>query len=700
MAPQASNAAGDALCFGIDVGGTFTDCVLTEGDRVWRAKSPTTPGEIGKGVINAARLAAERRGQSLEDTMPKVARFGLGTTAITNVLAARTGRKVGLITTGGFEQMLPFARGARVVDDEGWLVTPKSVVDVETIAGVRERIDRNGDIIIAMDPAEAEAGVRKLVEEQQVEALAISFLWGFLNPVHENTVVEIARRLYPNLTVLSAAELHPAAREFERTSFAVLNAYVSGALGGIDDLDATLRAMGMRVPLLLVHSGGGSITVSEAKRRPLGLAASGPAAGVAACVAVGAAAGIDHVVTCDLGGTSFDVSVIQHGEPARRTRGEVMGMWTALSLVDVESIGAGGGSLGWIDARGLLRVGPRSAGAVPGPACYGRGGTQATVTDALVVLGYIDPHNFLGGDFKLDAQAAYDACARLGETLGMDAETVAWGIRRLTLADMIKATRGRTGSLGLDLREHPLMSFGGSGSLFAPDIAAAVGAPRVLVPELASVLSAFGAATTDVRRERIRSVMLPFPVDANLIESIKAELGAAVLEDLGADGVVEKDRSAYFEADVRFSKQISEIQLALPEGKFDAAAEAKLLDAFRAEYSKRYGKGSIVLGAPIELVAIRAVGIGRTTRARLSATSSDTVPSGTPTPVVRHRSVRLERGEGGRRDIPVHDGDALRPGHALSGPALIDARDTTIWVPAGMTAAVNPQGTLVMETTS
>jgi N-methylhydantoinase A len=282
----------------------------------------------------------------------------------------------------------------------------------------------------------------------------------------------------------------------------------------------------------------------------------------------------------------------------------------------------------------------------------------------------------------------------------MDTETVAWGIRRLTLADMVKATRGRTGALGLDLREHPIMTFGGSGALFAPDIAAAVGAPRVLVPELASVLSAFGAATTDVRRERIRSVMLPFPVDAALIESVTGELGAAVLEDLGADGVAEKDRSAYFEADVRFSKQISEIQLPLPEGRFDAAAEATLLDAFRAEYSKRYGKGSIVLGAPIELVAIRAVGIGRTTRARLSATSSDTVPSGTPTPIVRHRSVRLERGENGRKDIPVHDGDELRPGHALTGPALIDARDTTIWVPAGMTAEVNPQGTLIMEATA
>ena len=412
---------------------------------------------------------------------------------------------------------------------------------------------------------------------------------------------------------------------------------------------------------------------------------------------MGAAAGIDDLVTCDLGGTSFDVSVIQKGEPARRTRGEVMGMWTALSHVDVESIGSGGGSLGWVDARGVLRVGPRSAGAVPGPACYGRGGTQATVTDALVVLGYIDPDNFLGGSFKLDPQAAHKACAEFGARLDMDAETAAWGIRQIALTDMIKACRGRTGALGLDLREQPLMSFGGSGSLFSADIAMTVGAPRVLVPELASVLSAFGAATTDVRRERIRSLMLPFPVDAALIEAAMAELEVAVLDDLGADGIAPADRSVSFEADVRFGKQISEIQIHVAAGTFDTVAEARLLDAFRTEYAKRYGQGSIVLGAPMELVAIRAVGIGRTTRASLAHTSYESVPSGTPAPVVRRRSVRLERGEGGRREIAVHNGNSLRPGHALTGPALIDADDTTIWIPGGMTAEVNPQGTLVME---
>lgn len=685
------------LCFGIDVGGTFTDCVLTEGNRVWRAKSPTTPGEIGKGVLAAAALACERRGESLRATLPKVARFGLGTTAITNVLAARTGKRVGLVTTAGFEEMIPFARGSRVIDDEGWLVTPPSIVDLDSIVGVAERVDREGCIVTPLDPAEAEAAIRRLAEQRQIEALVVSFLWGFRNPAHEERVVALARRMYPELTVLSAGLLHPAAREFERTSFALLNAYVSGALGGIDELAAELALLGLKPSLLLVHSQGGSISIAEAKRRPLGLAASGPAAGVAACVAVAKAAEITDAVTCDVGGTSFDVSVIVGGETASRTRGEVMGMWTALRQVDVESIGAGGGSIGWIDARKQLRVGPQSAGSVPGPACYGRGGVQATVTDALVVLGYIDPDRFLGGDFGLDAAAARAACAALGEQIGMDLESTAWGIRRLALAGMVKATRGRAGMLGLDLRRQTIISFGGSGSLFTPDLALAVGAGTVLVPELASVLSAFGAATTDIRRERIRSITALLPLEPGVVAAAVQELTRCVLEDLAADGVREVDRRVVFEADMRFAKQTSEIAMPLPGGEFDADAEAALVGAFRTEYMRRYGRGALALGAPIELVTIRAVGIGRTMQAALSPTHLDVVAPGTEASLARRRSVRLERGDRGREDIAVFDGDRLRPGHTLTGPALIDAADTTIWVPQGARATVSAQGTLVME---
>jgi N-methylhydantoinase A len=695
--PEAHQPGGGNLCFGIDVGGTFTDCVLTEGDRVWRAKSPTTPEAIGGGVINAARLAAERRGEPLESCLPRVARFGLGTTVVTNVLASRTGRRVGLVTTKGFEQMIPLARGERAVDQEGWLVTPPSLLDPAAIVGVRERIDRNGDIIEPLDLVQAEAAIRMLVEQRGIEALVVSFLWGFYNHTHEELVADLARSLFPDLTVLAAGSLHPAAREYERTSFALLNAYVSGSLGGLDALAAQLAAMGLRVPMLLVHSGGGSISMTEARRRPLGLAASGPTAGVAACVAMTKASGLSDVVTCDLGGTSFDVSVVMCSEPARKTRGNVMGMWTALSMVDVESIGSGGGSVGWIDARGLLRVGPRSAGSRPGPACYGRGGTDATLTDALVVLGYIDPERFLGGTFQLDPAAAEAACARLGEALGMDAETTAWGIRRLALADMVRATRGRTGALGLDLRELPMISFGGSGSLFTPDIAINVGAPKVLVPELASVLSALGAATTDIRRERIASVLASFPLGAQQIESTLAQLRGELVRDLAGDGVAEADRSVFFEADLRFARQISEIARPLVNGSFDDKAQTELLDGFRAEYARRYGHGALVLGAPIELVAIRAIGIGKTEQARPAAACAGSVASGTPAPLARRRPVRLERGEGGLRDIAVYDRETLLSGHALIGPALVDAPDTTIWVPEGMHAIIDPLGTLVME---
>jgi N-methylhydantoinase A len=685
------------LCFGIDVGGTFTDCVLTEGDRVWRAKSPTTPGAIGEGVISAARLASQRRGETLEATLPQVARFGLGTTVVTNVLASRTGRRVGLITTRGFEKMIPLARGERAIDDDGWLVTPRSLLDPARIVGVHERIDRNGEIIVPLDLAEAEAAILQLTQTGDIEALVVSFLWGFHNHVHEEAVADIARRLCPDLTVLAAGSLHPAAREYERTSFALLNADVSGSLGGLDALASELAMLGLTVPMLLVHSGGGSISMAEAKRRPLGLAASGPTAGVAACVAMAKAAGLSDVVTCDLGGTSFDVSVVMNGEPARRTRGNVMGMWTALPMVDVESIGSGGGSIGWIDARGLLRVGPRSAGSRPGPACYGRGGTEATLTDALVVLGYIDPERFLGGTFQLDAAAAQAACSKLGEMLGMDAETAAWGIRRLALADMVRATRGRTGALGLDLRELAMISFGGSGSLFTPDIAVTVGAPKVLVPELASVLSAFGAATTDIRRERIASVLASFPFDTQRIDAVVAQLRAEMLADLASDGVTEADRSVIFEADLRFARQISEIARPLPQEGFDAAAQSQLLEGFRSEYARRYGHGALVLGAPIELVAIRAIGIGRTEQAQLAAATGASLPIGTPASPARTREVRLERGAGGRRAIAVYDRETLFAGHTLTGPALVDAPDTTIWVPAGMRTSIDQQGTLVME---
>jgi N-methylhydantoinase A len=692
-----------AVCVGVDIGGTFTDAVLTDGVTTWRAKAPTTPDGVGGGVIDACRLAARRAGGTLEALLPRIERFGLGTTAVTNILASRRGRRVGLITTRGFEDLVPLARGRRVNED-GWLMMPAQVVDRHCIVGVDERIDRHGAVLRPLDPVEAVAAARSLVETQGVEALAVSLLWSFRNPVHEEQAVAAIGEALPGLPVMSGAALHPVIREFERSTFALLNAYTSGALAGVDGLAAELARLGLRVPVLLVHSGGGSITVDEARRVPVNLAESGPAAGVAAAVAVARASDVADAITCDMGGTSFDVSVVSAGQPTRRNRGELMGIWTALSLVDVDSIGAGGGSLGWVDARGMLRVGPHSAGAVPGPACYGRGGTEPTITDSLLVLGYLSPDRFLGGSMALDEQSAVDACRRLGGRIGLDARELAWGMREVALAGMAKAVRGRLAERGLDPRQHALVSYGGCGGLFAADIARAIGASRVLLPELASVLSAFGTATADVRRERAQSLEIPFPVDVDMIAAVADKLRAEVDADVAADGIPVADRSVGFEVDLRFKRQKWELAVPLVGDRVDRDALDVLLADFHTEYARRYGEGALMAGAVVELVGLRAVGVGRTVKPDLGHAPRNGPRRGLGPPgdgnggrvPVETRDVHVARAEPPMA-VDVHYGPDLGPGSRLTGPALIDGVDTTVWVPAGAGLVVDHNRTLVLE---
>ncbi len=683
-----------SVCLGIDVGGTFTDAVLTEGTRVWRAKSPTVPGDVAQSVLDACRLVASTAGTDLGELLARTERFGLGTTAVTNVIAARAGVPVGLVTTAGFEDALPLAKGRRLTEGV-WSFYPDPVVPRERIAGVRERVDRDGRVLVPLDAAEAVAAAKRLVDEG-AQSLAVSFLWSFRNPRHEEMATAAIRDALPGVPVVSGAALQPTIREFERTAYAVLNAYAMAAVEGIDRLTDRLVALGLQAPVLLVHSGGGTMTTHEARQAPILLAASGPAAGVAASEAIATAARAPDVVTCDMGGTSFDVAVVTGGRIPRRTRSEVAGLLTSLSMVDIESLGAGGGSLAWVDARGMLRVGPQSAGAVPGPACYGRGGTEPTVTDALVVLGYVDPERFLGGQMALDAEAARSACARLGATLGLDAEECAWGIRRIALDGMTTAVRSLLSARGLDPSGHGIVSFGGCGGLFTADIAAALGMGRVLVPELSSVLSAFGAATADIRRERVRSLAAVLPGEVAALAKVAEELGDAVRADLAADGI-EPDRAhVHFEADLRFARQVWELNIALPPGPVDQAAVTALVEEFRAEYVRRYGAGSMMLGAPVELVTLRAVGVVPTVKPPVTSGRLRAVRSGTPAPVAGERRVRVGRGTRGRRRVPVVDGTALRPGHVIDGPAVVDERDTTVWVPEGARATVDRQGTLAI----
>jgi N-methylhydantoinase A len=678
-------------CIGVDVGGTFTDVVLSDGTRTWRAKAPSTPGELGRGVLAACRLVAERAGTTLEALLPGVSRFGLGTTAVTNTIAARTGRRVGLITTSGFEDLVPIARAMRAPSN-GWLVPPTSLVDREWIVGVPERVDRDGTVLTKLDLEAVQAAGRQLAIEHQVEALVVSFLWACVNDSHERAAVEELRRELPALTVLSAAELHPVIREYERTQFALLNAYTSGALAGVDQLVATLLDLGLPHPPLLIHSGGGSISVREGRRVPASLAESGPAAGVVAALAVCAAAGVTEAVTGDVGGTSFDVSMITDGQPHRRSRGNLMGVWTALPMVDIDSVGAGGGSIGWIDPLGILRVGPRSAGASPGPACYGRGGTEATVTDALVVLGYIDPRGFLGGEMQLDERLALAACARVGEQLGTSATAAAWGIWEVAKASMVRALRARFAERGLDPRRFTMISMGGCGALFSAAVARELRMQRVLVPELASVLSAFGAATSDVRRERSKLVGQIIPADPTALRPVVDDLTEAVRGDLAADGVRPDLMSIGLGAELRFHRQKFELAMDWPGG-IDEEGQRAAMRRFTEEYAARYGQGALVSGAPVEIVAMRAIGTGRTVRARLDERPV-TANGAPPAAGTRH----IHQGPDDPLAVAtVVRGADLRPGHTLTGPAIVDAADTTIWIPPRATGRIDAFGTLDLE---
>ncbi|TML66384.1 MAG: hydantoinase/oxoprolinase family protein [Actinobacteria bacterium] len=679
----------NATCIGIDVGGTFTDAVLSDQRGLWRAKVPTTVPDVGAGVLDACEAVARRAGRALDAILASTDRFGLGTTVVTNLIATRSGRRVGLLTTRGFEALVPIARGALVVDD-GWLAPPPQLVTRACIVGIDERIDRNGAVLRPLAIDEVVAAGRRLVAQHGVEALAVSFLWSFREPAHEHAAVAALEAALPDIPVSSGAALHPAIREYERTMAALLNAYTAGALDPISAVATALTARGLRVPVLLVHSNGGTVTFEEAQRRPAALVGSGPAAGVAAA---GALVPIGDVVTCDMGGTSLDIGLVHDGAPSRAVRGPVMGFWTASSRLEITSIGAGGGSIAWRDARGMLRVGPQSAGADPGPACYGLGGTAPTLTDALVLLGYLDPERFLDGARVLDTGAACRACATLGAELGLSLEAVAWGIRRVALSGMAKAVQRELATRGLDPRTHTLVSYGGCGGLFACDLARSIGIRRVLVPESASVLSALGAATTDVRRERVRSLAVLLPVDATEVTRVARELVTAVEGDLAADGMAPADCSVTLEADLRFKRQTFE--LTIPLDACEHEVNEALGDAFRARYAARYGEAAMMRGAPIELVSVRAVGTGRVPSAARVVVHDDRAATAAPTSA----RVRVGRASDDVCDVRVIPGPALKPGMKIVGPTLIDEGDTRVWLPAGTTARVDDDTSLVIEVT-
>jgi N-methylhydantoinase A len=680
-----------AYAIGIDVGGTFTDCYVTDGSRGWRGKAPTTPGSLADGLVAALDAAAADVGRPLAALLSDTRHFALGTTAVTNCLAQLAGAPTGLLVTAGFGDLWPMARGHRRGID-GMNHPLPTLVPRRRIAEIPERVDRDGRVLVPLDETAALAAVDRLVTDEHVEALAVCLLWSFRNPAHEERVRALVSARHPGLHVSCSSALCPVMREYERMTTTVLNAYTARACAAfLDAVEARVRAAGLRVPVAVVQSNGGTFSPAEAREKPVLLAQSGPVAGVSAAREIGRRVGVADVVTGDMGGTSFDVAVIRGGAPERRTRAEVFGLWTAMAMVAVDSIGAGGGSIAWRDARGMLRVGPQSAGADPGPACYGRGGTEPALTDALVALGLIDPRNFLGGRIVLDGESAVAALGGLGRTLGLGPDDVARGVYRLAWEQMTLAVKGVLVERGLDPRRFALVCYGGCGPLFGGPIARALGIRRVVVPALAAVFSAFGAATAEVRHEAVRTLLHPLPIPPERVGACAAELETTVRAALAADGVPAEEMIVEREVDLRFRGQTWEITI--PLAGIDAAAVSGLGDAFRAHYATLYGRGALAQRAAIDLVNCRVIG----RRGERPAPPPPRLGPADAEPARRAMRAAWLPGGGAVARIAIYDGERLAPGMAFGGPALVERRDTTILLGAGDRARVEAFGDLLLE---
>lgn len=689
--------------FAMDVGGTFLDAVvMDENGAVTTAKVLSTHDDYSRCVRGAVEAISGKLGLADEEFLRRCRLIINGTTVATNVLAELRGPKVGLLTTEGFGDTLYIARVHRWGEiDLSELRPLPQIVPRERIAELQERIDRSGRIVVPLNEAAVEAAAREMIEGGGVEALAVSFLWSFVNPVHEQAVAQIVGRLYPNLPVSLSSEVFPAIREYERTNTTVIDAFLSpGVRKYLDGLEAYLRGNGFSGALRLVHAAGGVSTPDEVRRAPVTLINSGPVAGYVGAMKFGSRAGRRNIITADVGGTSFDAGVISDGRLALRHRTSVPapghpspGYLTGLSMMDVSAIGTGGGSIGWLDARGMIRVGPQSAGSNPGPACFGRGGDEPTLTDACVVLGLLDPDNFLGGSQKLDPEAARRAVrSRLMEPLGLaDVFEAAASMYRLALADMANNVRRMSIEKGYDPREFSLLSYGGAGGLFLAAVCALASVPEMIVPQNCAVFSALGALLSDYRRTALRSCPWRLNGNPRVIADALNSLEAKVMGNVREAGLPESSVRLERTADMRFVGQSSELSVPLPEGPIGESFGASLRSNFRTEYVRAFGAQAFWADAEPEVVNLRVTAVAPSAvEMRWAASAAQSIRPPTVRRVFWPFDMTFS-------DWSVRDRRGIFPRESLTGPLIVESDDTTIVIPPSYTAHMDEDASLIIR---
>ncbi len=681
---------GRHLLVGVDIGGTFTDCVaLDRGGRITATKSPSTPQDFAEGMLAAMRLAADRLGLSFERFCRDVAVLTHGTTVGTNTLLQRKGARVGLITTRGHEDAIHIMRGSRGVtsrDIRKVVHFPESrkpvpIVPKRFIEGLSERVDCFGEVVVALNETEAEDAIRRLVG-QDVEAIGVCFLWSFKEPRHELRVKEMIRDLAPHLFVSCSVDIAPKWGEYERMTATVLNAYIGPVMAKyLGNLDRRLRASGYAQPLQITQCAGGSISVDKAMESPLLTLDSGPVSGVTGSAFLGRLMGCPNIITTDMGGTSFDVGIIFDGQPAYSFVSNVAQYEYFLPRVDIQAIGSGGGSLARVDADSrTLNVGPESAGADPGPVCYGKGGVTATVTDADVVLGTINPDNFLGGRMRLDREKAIAAVQRIADPLKLSLMEAASGIARIAEFKMADIIRKMTVEKGFDPRDFVLFAFGGAGPAHAGVFAYELGVQKVVIPqkEIASTWCAFGAASADILHVYEQVDIQASPFDAVRVNHALDALEQKANVQMDRDGIAKPRRRFAFSLDMRHRGQINEVEVMLAGKRLPNAFAEALRRRFYTRYEQLYGRGSSYAEARLEIVTLRLRATAATRPPKLTvARKRSAAPSARA--LLAKRSIywaELKKSVAS----PIYDGALLVPGNRLRGPAVIETTDTTVVV--------------------
>ncbi|MGE0702790.1 MAG: hydantoinase/oxoprolinase family protein [Vicinamibacterales bacterium] len=679
---------------GIDIGGTFTDFILvTEsgGLQVW--KCPSTPAAPEQAVFTGVRELAAQRGMDVRDFVAACEHIIHGTTIATNTVINRSGPKMGILHTAGFRDILYLRDGHKPERYNLQLQFPEPLIPRYLRLGVDERVLYTGEIARALDEDSVRAALA-VFKAHGVESIAVCLMWSMVNSTHEQRIREIVDEEMPGAYVALSSEILPRIREYPRACATVLSAYVGPAIGDyLSKIAAFFRDNGYRKDLLIMQVTGGSARVTEIHNRPVLAIHSGPAAGPPASRFLAAAHRQDNAMLIEMGGTSFEVSMITGGEIPMSTDIELEGYPIGVAAVDVHSIGAGGGSIAWLDSGGMLHVGPHSAGAVPGPACYGQGGTRPTVTDANLVLGYLNPDNFLGGRMRLDRGAAERALESVGRTLGLNAVETAAAVYRIVNTEMVGAMRAVSVMRGVDPRGYTVIAGGGAGGTHAATIAEELGVRRVICPTVAGGLCAFGMLAADVTHTYLKTHPVNTKtLDIDDVNAIYRQMEDRARSELRGQGFADEDILLTRYADAKYPYQTHEIIVPIPGGTLTEDDRARMAASFHDTHERLYTYS--LRDMAVDMNGWRLTATGKLPSLELEASSAGDAD---PSPALAgSRPVYLHEQEA-FVDTRIFRGEALRPGMVVEGPAVIELPTTTLLLFSRHVLTVGPSGDLVIE---